>query len=531
MRLPPGTSAADFSAALSQWREIVGGDWVLTSEEDLDPYKDAYSPFASEADERVASAVVAPATAEDVQKVVRVANRYKIPLYTISTGKNLTYGGSAPAYSGSVILDLKRMNRILEVSEANACALVEPGVSYFDLYRYIREKNLKLWIDCPDPGWGSLVGNALDHGAGYTGTPYRDHFDAHCGMEVVLADGDVVRTGMGAMPSAATWQQFKYGMGPLVDGLFSQSNFGIVTKMGFWLMPQPEAALAFTAYAFRHDDGPDFIDALIELKYADLITSQTQIISPILHVPGDDELNALLQVWDGGRIRGLDDYAKRKGMPFWTVPFVLYGPEAVIRATAAHITKRFSAIPGATVTEGAFHKFPLTDDQVVKVTDKARIGIPSLAFFSSRHSPTAPLFEGHIDFSPIVPMNGKTILEAMSLFQRTCQELDISPLGGMPLFYHTRTVCLIYAIPVGKDVAANKKARAAFSHLMDLGAAHGWGEYRIHPAFMDKGVRLYDFNDNALLRLHERLKDAIDRNGILSAGRYGIWPKHLRRAK
>ncbi len=528
MRLPPGISAPDFSAAIHGWQEIVGRDWVFTSAEDLDPYKDAYSPFAGEAEERIASAVVAPATADDVQKIVRIANQYKIPLYTISTGKNLTYGGSAPAYSGSVILDLKRMNRILDVSESNACALVEPGVSYFDLYRFIREKNLKLWIDCPDPGWGSLVGNALDHGAGYTSAPYRDHFDAHCGMEVVLADGDIVRTGMGAMPNAGTWQQFKYGMGPLVDGLFSQSNFGIVTKMGFWLMPQPETALALTARAFRHDDGASFIDTLIELKYADLITSQTQVISPILHLPGDEELNRLLRVWDEGRVRGLDAYAQGKGMPFWMAPFVLYGPEAVIRAKAAHINRKFAEIPGTTVTEDAFHTFPLTDDQVAKITDKARIGIPSLAFFSSRHSPTAPLFEGHIDFSPIVPMNGKAILQAMALCQKSCQELGVAPLGGMPLFYHTRTACLIYAIPVGRDVAANQKARAAFSHLMEMGAAHGWGEYRIHPAFMDKGARLYNFNDNALLRLHERLKDSIDSNGILSAGRYGIWPKHLR---
>ncbi len=161
--------------------------------------------------------------------------------------------------------------------------------------------------------------------------------------------------------------------------------------------------------------------------------------------------------------------------------------------------------------------------------DKARIGIPSLAFFSlSPLADVAPLFEGHIDFSPIVPMNGKAILEAMALCQKSCQELGVAPLGGMPLFYHTRTACLIYAIPVGKDVAANQKARAAFSHLMEMGAAHGWGEYRIHPAFMDKGARLYDFNDNALLRLHERLKDSIDSNRILSAGRYGIWLEHLR---
>ena len=106
------------------------------------------------------------------------------------------------------------MNKVLEVSEDQAYALVEPGVSYFDLYRYIRERKLKLWIDCPDPGWGSVIGNALDHGAGRTPLPYRDHFGAHCGMEVVLPNGEVVRTGMGALPTAKTWQHFQYGAGP-----------------------------------------------------------------------------------------------------------------------------------------------------------------------------------------------------------------------------------------------------------------------------------------------------------------------------
>ena len=64
----------------------------------------------------------------------------EIPLYAISTGRNLAYGGSAPVYSGSVVLDLKRMNRVLEVNERNAYALVEPGVSYFDLYEHITKQ-------------------------------------------------------------------------------------------------------------------------------------------------------------------------------------------------------------------------------------------------------------------------------------------------------------------------------------------------------------------------------------------------------
>jgi len=185
MAIPPGVSERDFARATDRLASVVGSEWVFTSDEDVALYRDAYSPLFSEPGEKVASAAVAPESAEQVQEIVRIANEYRIPLYPISTGKNLGYGGSAPVLSGSVVLDLKRMNRILEVDERNAFALVEPGVSYFDLYRHIQEQGLRLWIDCPDPGWGSVIGNALDHGVGYTMNPYRDHFDAHCGMEVV----------------------------------------------------------------------------------------------------------------------------------------------------------------------------------------------------------------------------------------------------------------------------------------------------------------------------------------------------------
>ena len=168
MTLPPGVSPADFTAALKAFEAAVGKDWVFTSDEDVALYRDAYSQLWDEPDERQASAAVAPSSVEEVQAVMRAANRYRIPIYPISTGRNLGYGGSAPALSGSVVLDLKRMNRVLEVSERHAYALVEPGVSYFDLYRHISERGLKVWIDCPDPGWGSLVGNALDRGGGVT---------------------------------------------------------------------------------------------------------------------------------------------------------------------------------------------------------------------------------------------------------------------------------------------------------------------------------------------------------------------------
>jgi len=310
MKLPPGVSPGDFVEAIKQFEEAVGKQWVFTSDEDVALYRDAYSPFLGEPDEIVASAAVAPDSVEQVQSVVRIANRYKIPIYPISTGRNLGYGGSAPVLSGSVVLDLKRMNRILEVNERNAFALVEPGVSYFDLYRHIQEKGLKLWLDVPDPGWGSLVGNSLDHGAGYTPLPFRDHFESHCGMEVVLANGELLRTGMGAVPKAQTWQQFKYGLGPYVDGLFSQSNFGVVTKMGFWLMPQPEAYRVATVWVPKYNDIIPFVDIMARLMNSGTINCHIWIESPAYNGPPDGAREALLAKPDGGSPEEWDRFAQ-----------------------------------------------------------------------------------------------------------------------------------------------------------------------------------------------------------------------------
>ena len=167
MAIPPGVSSRDWETAQRQFRQAVGESWVFTSDEDIALYRDAYSPLWGEPEERLVSAAIAPDTTEQVSAVVRTANQFHIPVYPISTGKNLGYGGSAPNLSGSVVIDLKRMNRVIEVDDKRHFAIVEPGVAYFCLYRHIQDRALKLLIDCPDPG-GQPGGNALDHGVGYT---------------------------------------------------------------------------------------------------------------------------------------------------------------------------------------------------------------------------------------------------------------------------------------------------------------------------------------------------------------------------
>jgi (+)-pinoresinol hydroxylase len=539
MRVPPGVSNQNFSDALQQFEAAVGKEWVFTSDEDVALYRDAYSPFWGEPEELVASAAVAPDGVEQVQKVVRIANTYKIPLYPISTGKNLGYGGSAPAYSGSVVLDLKRMNRILEVNERNAYCLVEPGVSYFDLYRHIQEKGIKLWVDVPDPGWGSPMGNALDRGGGYLLPQFRNHFDSHCGMEVVLANGEVMRTGMGALPGAKTWQQYKSGFGPWVDGMFSQSNFGVVTKIGFWMCPAPDSYLVGTVTVPRYNDLIPLIDILGYLENTGCTNGMPFFGSPLLargplaqagSVP-DPQLTTLLAREGGPDPDAMDAYAQKKGIHHWSCRVSFYGGPQANAGNWEFAKEKFSAIPGAKFTDGEAYKLPLTPEVQAKFS-LPQFGIPSLQTFSigarSETNPTPN--NGHIWFSPIIPRTGEAVFEANRVFRAAAKDLGLPiPSFSLPTCYWERAFIFLFGFPITHDVATNKKNRAAFQRLVAIAAEHGWGEYRTAPAHQGAVMDTYSFNNHALLHFHETLKDAVDPNGILSAGRYGIWPRHLRR--
>ena len=548
MRLPPGLSAPQFAAAIAKFKQAIGEPWVFTSEEDLALYRDAYSPFWDEPEERLASAALAPQSTEEVQGLLRIANEHGVPIHAISTGKNLGYGGSAPTYSGCVVLDLRRMNRILEVNEEQAYCVVEPGVSYFDLYRYLQERKIRLWADVPDPGWGSVLGNAIDRGAGYTSVQYRNHFDAHCGMEVVLANGELLRTGMGAMPGAQTWQMYKSGFGPWVDGIFSQSNFGVVTKMGFWLMPEPEAYLKGAVHLPRYSDLNPLVATMTHLENSRVFSGYPDLLSPALGTPGlaglhqflingpearDEEYRTLIT--RGAPAEEYEPYALRHGIPFWTATFPFYGPEKVIRAQWEHVQERFRAVsPGAKFEEHEFYRFPLTEAQVARVEYPAQFGIPSLRTFQiGARSPwnPAPPSDGHMWFSPIIPRTAEAILKANAVIGPVLRSVGAPMAFGMsvPVPCWERSFIFVIAFPISKDPAVNKKTRAAFRRIIEVAAENGWGEYRTPVAFQDDVMRTYSFNNHALRRFHERVKDAVDPNGILSPGRYGIWPKHLRK--
>lgn len=517
--LPPGVSAEAFAEALNAFRTIVGSEFVYTGES-LVSYSDPYG-ITTEEGAHAASAAIAPASTEQVQEIVRAANRHGVPLWPVSCGRNLGYGGASPRMSGTIVLDLKRMNRILDVSEEDGYALVEPGVSYFDLYNHIQAKGYKLWLDVPDPGWGSVMGNALDHGVGYT--PYGDHFAMQCGMEVVLPNGELMRTGMGAMPGSSTWQLFKYGFGPYVDGMFSQSNFGVVTKMGIWLMPEPPGYRPYMISFQREDDLEQVVDILRPLKVGSVIQNGATIRSLLLSAAVNSTRSQYTSKPGPLPDSTLKKIMAEKELGMWNIYGALYGPPPVMDALWGAIRDAFSKVPGA--------KFYFQEDRkdprdLFHVRANTMKGVPSLSEFGFVNWSGGG---GHIGFSPVSAIRGKEAMKQYTLVRDRLHEygfdyLSIFAIGWRELHH---VVELLFD---RNDPVIKRKAEEVFRVLVHEAAAAGYGEYRTHLSFMDEIAATYGWNDHALLKFHQTIKDALDPKGILAPGKSGIWPSRYRRS-
>ncbi len=351
-------------------------------------------------------------------------------------------------------------------------------------------------------------------------------------MEVVLANGDLVRTGMGALPTARTWQQFKYGIGPIVDGIFSQSNLGVVVKMGFHLMPEPEACLEALISVPRHDDIIPLVKILARLMYQGVVNCTYGLSSPVFNGPSDAEYEAIVAGPDGGSPADWDAYAQKKGRTFWGTQLHFYGPLKVVQAQWEYVKSQVAEIAGAKFTDGELLRFPLTDEQISKMSDPPYIGVPSLNVFSTLSGLQGDIpVIGHLDASPILPLDGRELLKAHRVFAKLFREAKMTQFVGFAMSYHWRTFIMFQGMHTTHDKAENARVRDMYERIIKVASQNGWGIYRAHAAFHDQVLKEYSFNDNALSRLHAMLKDALDPNGILSPGRYGMWPKAMRKTR
>ena len=518
LTLPPRISPAQFDTALKAFEGAVGKGWVLATDEDRNAYSDIYAPGS--ADQWPASAAVAPSTVEEIQAVVRLANEHNTPLWAVSRGKNLGYGTAAPRMPGSIVLDLSRMMKVDEINTDLAYAVIEPGVSFFDLYEQIEKAKAPLWMSVPGNGWGSVLGNALDHGMGYT--PYGQHAENLCGLEVVLPDGELMHTGMGAMAGNKSAHLFPLSYGPDWTQMFTQSNMGVVSKAGVWLQPAPETSLQLTWDIPEEEDIGWVIDTMTPLKLGGVIDQNVFIPSWLGKIV---LLGQRKDFWDKDSAIPewrVQELLKEHKLGYWQVQVRFYGDEAVNKARAEVVKKAFKQHLDAPAKEDWWRQ----GDE--RTPMDSTMGVPSAV--ALQMGDWVGGRSGHMGFSPVVPATGTAVLDQLKRSRKIIADHDVDfyasfTIGGR---FATNINMLMYDRDKPEQVANMRKL---FDTLIAETAKAGYGEYRTHLGWMDAVNETYDFNNGVQRRLNEKVKDAIDPKGILSPGKQGVWPSAFRELK
>lgn len=493
-------------------RAILGDNRVFASDQDRASYADQMA--FDMADHQPSGAVVAE-NVEQVQRLVKAAAKTGVPLWPISRGKNLGYGGSAPVQAGAVVLDLSRMKQIIEINEQLGFCVVEPGVGFYDLYDALRDRGHPLWMSVPGNAWGSVAGNALERGVGPQ--PYGDHAAQICGIEVVLPDGSVLRTGAGSMANNPAWHTTKNSYGPGWDQIFCQSNFGIVTRIGLWLMPAPEATMTLTLQLPEADDIEKGIALFAPLRLRGIIDHDAGWVS---YIGIASYVGPRSMFWNGEGLLPEDEGIKIReqlGIGWWNAEINLYGPEEVIAAKAKIMS---AAVKAAGIAEGEWTIWRQGD-----AFGSSHAGIPAtrdmvmIDWYGGRG--------GHLGFSPIMPSDAKLAAEQFRRTRKRYEEFGVDYYGAFGV--GGRQTVAVNEILYDRDSDDQKRrVNALFEALIRDTHEAGFGEYRTHLDYMDAVADTFDYNDHAMRRFNQTVKDALDPNGIIAPGKQGIWPARFR---
>ena len=231
-------------SALEDLASIVGPENLITDPERLRRYARDASPYEG----IPPMAAVRPGSVEEIQGVVRWANRTRTPLYVRSCGTSLW--GAVPLRPNSVVVDMRRMNRVIEVDEDSLSVRVEPGITFYELERELAPRGLSVIVE-PENWHGCVGGNVSSHGSGWgTGPNIANQGDAVLGLKVVLPDGSVLTTGSMASPWSGR-QFYRYSLASDLTGLFlgSEGTLGIIVEVALRVEEAQKVGLA--VYSFE----------------------------------------------------------------------------------------------------------------------------------------------------------------------------------------------------------------------------------------------------------------------------------------
>lgn len=495
-------------------------------------------------------AVHRPKTTEEVQHLIQQARATLRPLYPVSCGYNWGYGSASPVTAGCSLVNLSGMDRILnadKISPSNPVALIEPGVTQGQLYDFLQ-------LRCPELTFNvtgsarktSIIGNALDRGVGYFGPRKDDLF----GLEVVCGSGDILKTGFRRLGEASPLaHSHPFGLGPMLDGLFFQGNFGIVTSACFRLMPRRPKELAVSLALRKASDLGTFIDELGHLKREGLMTSVTHIAnqarSEASMMYGMTQY--LEQVCQFSPASALGEAAKALKLVApneWTSLGAITGNAGQVGAALKEIKQRMKPLARVTVVTDRLLDLGFKVTNALRFIPFARANAAAIAAIRPLHAlalgvPTDVAIEnllwkfdasnlkaveldqspcGLLYISPALPPDGRLV--AALTYELTGLAAQHGHVLYMTVNIETPTsfVAIINLLFDRRDAAAVQKAHQCADALLHHIHQQGLEVYRARADAMADAVS----RDPGYWAAVRSLKQTFDPDNIIAPGRYNL---------
>jgi len=453
------------NALILDLQRLLGAENVLTLKEDLIPY----SFDGTAALKQLPEVVVFPRSTEEVSLVLRIANASKAPVVTRGAGTGLS-GGSLPT-PGCMVLCLAKMDKIVELDRANLTLLAEAGVTTLEISDAATAADL---FYPPDPGSmkiSTIGGNVAENSGGLRGLKYGVTRNYVMGLEVVLADGEVLWTGNKCVKDVAGYSTKDLFIG-------SEGTLGIITKVLLKLIPRPQARKTMLASFARMDQA-------------------AQAVSDII---ADKIIPCTLEFLDRTTIRCVEDFS-HVGLPLDCEALLLMetdGHPAAVAEEAARMEQ-------LALKNGAINVRVAEDEaQAVRLAAARRNAFSALA----RVAPTTILEDVTVPRSELAAMI--RLVEAVAAKHK----LRIGTFGHMgdgnlhPTFLTDER---------NKDEM--HRVEAAFAEIFEAAIRMGGTITGEHGVGVSKKAFLPKFAGQAQMRAMRELRRALDPNGILNPGK------------
>jgi 4-cresol dehydrogenase (hydroxylating) len=445
---------------------------------------------------------------EQVVDLLKSCNELKIPVHVISIGLNWGYGACQGTQKNQLILELSKMDAVLEIDPELCYASIQPGVTQEILYKTITNQKLPLQMDATGaPKSASIVGNILERGFGHT--EYGDRYNHIISLKVVLPDGSIIHTGGKKFVNSKTGNTYEHSLGPNYTGIFLQSNFGVVVEMTIRLRRRPKVEGFFVVSTKNDNHLSELVAIIRELKLEHVVNSTVHIANKSRVLGNTDKQGIVL----GG---------------------VVTGDKALVKAKLRLIKGRFkntdAALKIQTIKNYQFKYI----DRLAKLLDMSEFHQNKYVFDLMRGIPTnmpleilsggqkhinnpRAIKEGFMWVNTLCPANER-VKTVYQIVKNHFEESDFN-FKITFTFVNPTTLVMITNIDFDKTKESIQKAKEFKNKLNEKLYSKGYYPYRQSNIFDNK---LTKYISKEQIAFDQSIKNILDKEHIVSPNKNGI---------